>query len=447
MKRSDKPKKKGAGCLTVIVVLALISNVFNKNESDDPTTNPPSPQDNVSETEDRSQDTNALLETSSPETAAPETAAPEIQVPVTDVPTESEPPIANEALITVYLHLTCRENLIFNQYNLTVLVDGDEIALLEHGATDTIQVQLSAGSHTLQLRNTDDKNVSGETAFFTEAEAEFHYTIRCEGTYVKIEAEVPETEPRQESRTEYISTCGYVEYNSVERNPSNFNGKRIAVTGKVIQVSEGWFDSVTLRVDCNGDVWYVKYTHKDNESRILEDDIITCYGECTGVESYTTILGSTVTIPSMKMQYFDLIEGHMTHPIETVILETKTPETNSLDKTHTIYNQDDITISPIMTGIGNEKIGEYSVLRANSSEVNEDYLTDWYVNHVKKNEYNYCIIIYSDQTSLVGVYATATHILEGCSLWLDDRGDYCLGDSSNATLYFLNENGSLSTLE
>ena len=258
---------------------------------------------------------------------------------------------------------------------------------------------------------------------------------------------VSETSPRQESRTDYISSCGTVDYNSVERNPSNFNGKRIAITGKVIQVSEGWFDSVTLRVDCNGDVWYVKYTHKDNESRILEDDIITCYGECTGVESYTTILGSSVTIPSMKMQYFDLLEGNMTHPIETVILETKTPETISLDKTHTIYNQDDITIFPILTGIGNEKIGEYSVLRAKSSEVNEDYLTDWYVNHVKKNDYNYCVIVYSDQTSLVGVYATATHILKDCSFWIDDRGDYCLGDSSNATIYFLNESGYLYTLE
>jgi hypothetical protein len=46
-------------------------------------------------------------------------------------------------------------------------------------------------------------------------------------------------------------------------------------------------------------------TRPEGESRILEDDWITCYGECEGVESYTTVLGSQITIPSMKMKYYE----------------------------------------------------------------------------------------------------------------------------------------------
>lgn len=106
-------------------------------------------------------------------------------------------------------------------------------------------------------------------------------------------------------RNEYISQCESVSYSDVERNPDNYDGMNIKISGTVAQVSEGWFDSVTLRVNCDGNMWYVTYTRSDGESRILEDDYITCYGECTGVTSYTSVLGSKVTIPSMKMVYYD----------------------------------------------------------------------------------------------------------------------------------------------
>lgn len=106
-------------------------------------------------------------------------------------------------------------------------------------------------------------------------------------------------------KDDYIAACQIYAYKDVERNPDSYKGKQIKVTGTVIQVSEGLFDSVVLRVeDNNGDTWYVTYTHREGESRILEDDRITCYGECTGVTSYTNVLGSQVTIPSLKMVYY-----------------------------------------------------------------------------------------------------------------------------------------------
>lgn len=103
----------------------------------------------------------------------------------------------------------------------------------------------------------------------------------------------------------YIKSCEKVKYSDVERNPSQYKGKKIQVTGTVIQVSEGWFNSVTLRVEeSGGNIWYVNYKRADDEPRILEKDKLTFYGECTGVESYTTIVGSTVTIPAMDAKYY-----------------------------------------------------------------------------------------------------------------------------------------------
>ncbi len=109
-----------------------------------------------------------------------------------------------------------------------------------------------------------------------------------------------------QQKQEYIDSCEKVNYSDVERNPRQYKKKLIQITGTVIQVKEGWFGSVTLRVkQYDGNVWYVTYNRTDDsESRILEGDLLTFYGECTGVESYTTILRSTVTIPAMEAKYY-----------------------------------------------------------------------------------------------------------------------------------------------
>lgn len=107
------------------------------------------------------------------------------------------------------------------------------------------------------------------------------------------------------SRDEYKYQCITVDYSDVERNPDNYKGKKIMVSGSVEQVQEGWLDTVALRLNCNGNMWYVTYMREEGESRILEGDYISCYGECDGVTSYTTVLGSQVTIPSLSMKYYE----------------------------------------------------------------------------------------------------------------------------------------------
>ena len=104
---------------------------------------------------------------------------------------------------------------------------------------------------------------------------------------------------------EYKSNCVTVDYHDVERNPNTYKGTQIVVSGSVVQITEGWFDSVIMRVDQGGGLnWYVTYTRKDeNESRILEGDWVTLYGVCDGVESYTNVMGGQVTIPSMSAEY------------------------------------------------------------------------------------------------------------------------------------------------
>ena len=106
-------------------------------------------------------------------------------------------------------------------------------------------------------------------------------------------------------RAEYIAECEDLSYSDICRNPDDYKGKKTFFSGTVIQVQEGVFDSVILRVQTDYGIWYVTYTRSEGESRILENDSITCYGECKGVETYVAVLGNTVTIPSMRMEYYD----------------------------------------------------------------------------------------------------------------------------------------------
>ena len=56
----------------------------------------------------------------------------------------------------------------------------------------------------------------------------------------------------------------------------------------------------------------------------------------------------------------------------------------------------DIRAIPMMNGIRTQKIGEYSVTKALSVDVTTENLTDWYFNFVAKSDFNYYIIVYTD---------------------------------------------------
>ena len=111
---------------------------------------------------------------------------------------------------------------------------------------------------------------------------------------------------------DYKQRCKTYEYKNIARDPHLYQGKMARFTGKVIQVMESG-NSVVLRVNVTKstygykDTVFVTYTKKSSqESRILEDDIVTLYGTLEGLKSYETIFGATVTIPAMEAKYIDI---------------------------------------------------------------------------------------------------------------------------------------------
>ena len=116
------------------------------------------------------------------------------------------------------------------------------------------------------------------------------------------------------AKRQYIDSCKNVEYKDVARNPDNYKGKLVCISGRVIQVSEQSSYSSVFRISSSDDflsddVWYVTFYHKSNEKRILEDDNVIVYGECLGVTTYTAILGNRITVPAIDAKYIELVEN------------------------------------------------------------------------------------------------------------------------------------------
>lgn len=121
----------------------------------------------------------------------------------------------------------------------------------------------------------------------------------------------------EEIRAAYIDKCETVAYRELKRNPNNYVGKDISVTGKVSQyLSGGAFHEEGFSVYEDYDLnmhdtyldnrWYVKYTQPDI-NRILEDDIVTYYGKFEGLVELTSVIGAKEMYPKLVAEYHEII--------------------------------------------------------------------------------------------------------------------------------------------
>ncbi|QWT53816.1 hypothetical protein [Eubacterium sp. MSJ-33] len=111
-------------------------------------------------------------------------------------------------------------------------------------------------------------------------------------------------------------------------------------------------------------------------------------------------------------------------------------KSNNGDSQH-IY--DNAQVRDVINGSGNAKIGEYSIVKASSSEITDDVLNDWYFNYVKKNNYNYCMIVYTDMDG-VGVYSSSGMVVKDAGLDIDSNGVYTYTSRSGETTYWEKNN-------
>ena len=146
-----------------------------------------------------------------------------------------------------------------------------------------------------------------------EAAEQTYQRLKAKGDKLRAADAKAEKEKAKKAKKDYIASCKTYKYKDIARNPDKYYGKRAKFKGEVVQVIEGYLD-ITLRVDVTKgkygiytDTMYVVYTPKSStESRILEDDIITIYGELAGIETYETVMGAKVSIPRIDAEYITI---------------------------------------------------------------------------------------------------------------------------------------------
>lgn len=166
-----------------------------------------------------------------------------------------------------------------------------------------------------------DKNLSGESLTLTNYKnVDFIYvndSKDIESVYnevLKQEKEKKELEQKAKEEQEkqaFISSCQTYTFEQIARNPDKFKGTNVKLTGEVVQVIDGLVSkSLRVNITKNGkystyytDTIYVNYMPEEGEDRILEDDIITVYGTAQGDYSYTSTIGTTITLPFVSGKY------------------------------------------------------------------------------------------------------------------------------------------------
>lgn len=113
-----------------------------------------------------------------------------------------------------------------------------------------------------------------------------------------------------ESIEQYKASCEAYDYYEINTSPSVYKGKRISISGKIIQVVSG-SAPYKLRIATDNQIWFtdiVYVTIKDNIPwDVLEDVYIIAYGEFTGTQTYRSILLTEITIPSVDVKYISKV--------------------------------------------------------------------------------------------------------------------------------------------
>lgn len=88
----------------------------------------------------------------------------------------------------VSITIECESNLILSRYDLDVYVDDAQQGSLGHGTTNTFELDLSDGTHTLRITEKGDNSVDGITDFSVSGETSLKYVVHCTNSQVEVEA-------------------------------------------------------------------------------------------------------------------------------------------------------------------------------------------------------------------------------------------------------------------
>lgn len=166
---------------------------------------------------------------------------------------------------------------------------------------------------------TDDNSSSdGESSYDVGYKDGYNAAINGEGestettTNSSTSEEKDEDKETTQAKEEEKKSYSTVEYKKLARNPEDYIGKALKITGKVLQADDGCLRVATDKdeYDDTGygydDVVFVVYSEDSLDYRILEDDVVTVCGIGSGTYEYESVLGENIELPWIKADKVDV---------------------------------------------------------------------------------------------------------------------------------------------
>lgn len=121
---------------------------------------------------------------------------------------------------------------------------------------------------------------------------------------------------KEETKKEYKKTCKEYAYKDVLRNPQKYIGKRIKVTVQISSVHEPSLTNDTKYYFAysegkygywTGDRYGIFDKRSKEDMKLLEDDVITVYGEIADPEHTESLIINSSEVFCINMKYIDFI--------------------------------------------------------------------------------------------------------------------------------------------
>lgn len=150
------------------------------------------------------------------------------------------------------------------------------------------------------INKLNTSNISNNTKYF-------------DTNYKEVKTDLSKLKSQQIS--DFKKSCKSLKYKDVLRNPDNYKGSNAYWFGEIVQVVSKTSYASVFRVD----VTCEKYTYSKDyyctdtvyvtyfgDQSFIEDDMVKMWGTMDGTETYTTVLGASVTIPKFDAIYMEL---------------------------------------------------------------------------------------------------------------------------------------------
>lgn len=157
----------------------------------------------------------------------------------------------------------------------------------------------------LQSSIASSQKASSESSSIAESNSIASSEAAASSTIAASEAAASSQKAYEKSPASYQTG---ITFDQLARTPDQYEGAKVAFTGKIVQVIEDT-NSTEIRLAVNGDYDDIILVYIPSKvlgsSRVLEDDLISIYGISKGTVSYESTMGGKITVPSMKAKIID----------------------------------------------------------------------------------------------------------------------------------------------